>query len=101
MRILTLPKREIDAYKRNARRISDLEAVRQEYLTFLVILYGEQIESGTKSVRDYGKYTMADMQSEIILRQTMYTARIHRKQKELRVEYATNETALLEELKNM
>lgn len=86
-------------FQYNERRIKLIESLAEEYLNILAILYGSDIESGTKQLKDFGHMTMLDAEQELKFRTIMMRAQFTRKQRELRAEYSANEQAMLEELK--
>ena len=88
-------------YLLEVERTRYIEGLHTEHLSFLAILYGEQIESGAMHIKGYGHLTMTDIESELHIRTLMYRARRLRKSRELKEEYDENERALLEELKNI
>ncbi len=80
-------------------RNDNIEALSQEYLNMIAILYGDKIERGDKAVRDYGKMTMVDIIAELEIRTMMYHGQRMRRKKDLRKQHADAERELLEELK--
>lgn len=40
----------------------------EEYMIFLINLYGHLIQDGTKTIKDFKKMTMLDVRSELVLR---------------------------------
>lgn len=83
----------------NKQRISVIDNITNEYLSMLAILYGDQIEMGTKRVSDYGTMTMLEAENELRVRTMMLRGQRMRKKRELKEEHEANERALMEQLK--
>lgn len=88
-------------YQLEVERDKMVESLHVEYLSLLAILYGDQLESGTQLLKDYGHLTMIDIENELQLRTLMYRARRLRKRRQLLDEYEANERDMLEQLKNI
>lgn len=76
-----------------------IDHIATEYLSMLAILYGDQIEMGTKRVSDYGDMTMLEAENELRVRTLMLRGQRMRKKRELKEEHDAAEAALLEQLK--
>lgn len=83
----------------NRQRIDLVNNITNEYLSMLAILYGDQIEQGTKRVSDYGNMTMLEAENELRVRTLMMRGQRLRAKRRLQEEHEENERALLEQLK--
>lgn len=83
----------------NQQRRANIESIAVEYLNILAILYGDQIDTGIKRVRDFGQMTMLEAENELRIRTLMIQAQRLRKKRQLYEEHSENERAMLEELK--
>src|SRR5215207_6121303 len=54
---------QIESMKNRARK-----ALLNEYMVFLITLYGHQINDGTKAIKDYNYLTMPEVRLELELR---------------------------------
>lgn len=54
---------QIESVKNRTRK-----ALMNEYMIFLINLYGHLIQDGTKNIRDYKDLTMMDIRNEVIIR---------------------------------
>lgn len=79
-------------------RLKSTYILTQEYLIFLGILFGSQIQSGDKQVRDFGHMTMLDVQSELLIRTRMMQARTNGKLRAKKKENEAKQAKLLESL---
>lgn len=81
------------------KKINDREVLQREHLILLAMLYGQFIEEGRKSIKDYKQLTMRELESEIKIRILMLRGerlRLVKKDKELR---ERQEREFLERLK--
>lgn len=83
----------------NDQRMQLVTSIATEYLSMLTILYGDQIEMGTKRVSDYGNMTMLEAENELRVRTLMMKGQRLRTKRKLKEEHEANEAALLEQLK--
>ncbi len=83
----------------NQQRREITENVTNEYLSMLAILYGDQIEMGTKRISDYRDMTMLEAENELRVRTMMMQGQRLRLKRKLKEEHEENERALMEQLK--
>jgi hypothetical protein len=58
------------------------EVLFTEVLSILILLYGQHLQEGTKSIKDYGDITAAEINREILVRTLMVESKIRgRKQR--------------------
>lgn len=87
------------SYQIEIARNKNRAIIREEYLTFIHVLYRNQIENGYKRIKDFKDMTMLDIQNEIMLRTRIIAGDNQReldKQKEAQKRY---EQQLLEHFK--
>jgi hypothetical protein len=65
---------QIEDMKNKSRR-----ALLQEYMVFLITLYGHQINDGVKTIRDYNYLTMPEVRLELQLRIKMMRSHTNNK----------------------
>lgn len=92
-------KTEATNFRLNKQRRDLIESLTNEYLSMLAILYGDQIEMGTKRVSQYGNMTMLEAENELRVRTMMLRGQRMRMKRKLKEEHAENERALMEQLK--
>lgn len=76
-----------------------IDALSNEYLQMLSILYGTQIYNGEKRTSDYNDMTMLEVADELRIRTLMMQGDRLRKKRQLQEEHSRNEADLLERLK--
>jgi CII-binding regulator of phage lambda lysogenization HflD len=86
-------------FKLNQQRIQLIDSITNEYLSMLAILYGDQIEMGTKRISDYRDMTMLEAENELRVRTMMMKGQRMRTKRKLREEHEAAEKALMEQLK--
>jgi len=91
----------IISYKIEMARRKNRLAIAEEYLTFIGILYQDQIESGHKRISDFKNMTMFDIEDEIKLRTKIITADNARKIKKQQEDAEKREKQLLDHLKKL
>jgi len=94
-----LKKTKAMSFLLNQQRIELIDNVTNEYLSMLAILYGDQIEQGTKRISDYGNMTMLEAENELRVRTIMMKGQRMRVKRKLQEEHEANEKALMEQLK--
>lgn len=96
MRPITTFSYQLEVSRRRNRRI-----IAEEFLSFIGMLYQDQIESGYKRIKDFKDMTMFDIQHEIILRTDIIARESKRKIRRQKEEQDRKEKQLLEHLKKM
>lgn len=86
-------------FKLNSQRRQLIESMSTEYLSILAILYGDQIEMGTRRISHYGNMTMLEAENEIRVRTMMMKGQRLRKKRQLKEEHDEAERELMERLK--
>jgi hypothetical protein len=81
------------------QRLLLVENITDEYLSILAILYGDQIQSGTKRVSEYGNMTMLEAENELRVRTLMMRGDRLRTKRKLKEEHDAAEKELMEQLK--
>ena len=82
------------------QRNRHIENITEEYLNIIALLYGTQIESGIRRIKDYASMTMLDAENELRIRTIMNRAERLRTKRRLYAEHTAAEQELLERLKN-
>jgi hypothetical protein len=83
-------------------RQTQIEELSKEYLRLVAAFYGHIIEAGDKTLKDYDKFTMADLSQEIRLRTILLQRermRRETKKEEEKQKAMDNQSKILEQLK--
>lgn len=83
---------------KNLRKIN--QDLSDEYLNMLAILFGGQINSGDRRIKEFLDMSMSDAEVELRFRTKINTARANNLRQDILDKEKQNEEALIAELKN-
>jgi hypothetical protein len=103
MQMNMIMKRQIvtNNYILQSLRNKNIHSLATEYLYIIAMLYGSDIESGSKQVIDFNKMTMLKAENELRIRAIMMHAERIRRKNTLTQQHKANEEALLQRMKQL
>jgi len=100
---MKIQKRQIQTlnYKLQLLRNKNTVSLANEYLYIIAMLFGKDIEEGTRKVTDFNSMTMLKAENELRIRTLMMNAERIRRKKKLMQDHKDNEEAMIQRMKQL